>query len=97
MARFAKYYTLIISAIAFFGCANMQPPGGGEVDRTPPAVKEVNPPNRMTNFSGSEIEFTFTEYVDKRTFKDAIFISPALEKGFDVSWTGKTATITLKE
>ncbi|KAA0256143.1 MAG: hypothetical protein EDM75_10185, partial [Chlorobiota bacterium] len=75
----------------------MQPPGGGEVDITPPAVSEVDPPNRMTNLSGNEIELTFSEYVDKRTFKDAIFISPALEKGFDVSWSGKTATITLKE
>lgn len=97
MARFFKYYPLILAAFLFFGCANMQPPGGGEVDITPPAVSEVNPPNRMTNFSGNEIELTFSEYVDKRTFKDAIFISPALEKGFDVSWSGKTATITLKE
>ncbi len=97
MARFFRYYALIISALLFHGCANMQPPGGGEVDITPPAVSEVNPPNRMTNFSGNEIELTFSEYVDKRTFKDAIFISPALEKGFDVSWSGKTATITLKE
>ena len=97
MARFVKYYPLIVLAFLLTGCANVQAPGGGDIDRTPPEVKSVNPPNRMTNFKGNEIEFTFSEYVDKRTFKDAIFISPALEKGFDVSWTGKTATITLKE
>ncbi len=97
MARLVKYYPLILLGFLLAGCANMQAPGGGEIDRIPPEVKSVSPANRMTNFKGKEIEFTFSEYVDKRTFKDAIFISPALDKGFEVSWTGKTATITLKE
>ncbi|MBK6678625.1 MAG: Ig-like domain-containing protein [Ignavibacteriales bacterium] len=62
-----------------------------------PEVVDVTPANGTTLFKGKEIELKFSEYVDKRTFKDAVFISPALEKGFEVEWSGKTATIIFNE
>lgn len=97
MAGFFKNYTIAILLMLLTGCANMQPPDGGEVDRVPPEVVEVVPANGTTHFKGKVVELRFSEYVDKRTFKDAVFISPALEKGFDVEWSGKTATIIFNE
>ncbi len=97
MAGFFKNYSIAVVLLFITGCANMQPPDGGEVDRTPPEVVEVTPANGTTLFKGKEIELKFSEYVDKRTFKEAVFISPALEKGFEVEWSGKTATIIFNE
>jgi hypothetical protein len=97
MVRLVKNLPLVFFVALLSSCANIQAPGGGEIDTTPPEIVEVYPANKMTNFKEKEIEFTFSEYVDKRTFKDAIFVSPALDKGFDVSWSGKTATIVFKE
>lgn len=97
MAGFFKNYSIAVILLFLTGCANMQPPDGGEVDRIPPEVVEVTPANGTTLFKGKEIELQFSEYVDKRTFKDAVFISPALEKGFEVEWSGKTATIIFNE
>lgn len=97
MARLFKYYTIIGLLLLLSGCASMQAPGGGDIDRTPPEIVSVSPEKGLTKFNYKEIEFTFSEYVDKRTFKDAVFISPALEKGFDVKWSGKTAVIKFNE
>ncbi|MBP7543835.1 MAG: Ig-like domain-containing protein [Ignavibacteriaceae bacterium] len=97
MAGFFKNYSIAVILLFITGCANMQPPDGGEVDRIPPEVVDVTPANGTTLFKGQEIELKFSEYVDKRTFKDAVFISPALEKGFEVEWSGKTATIIFNE
>lgn len=97
MARLIKYYSIVVLMAFLSGCANMQAPGGGEVDRIPPQIVSVSPENGQRMFNYKEIEFTFSEYVDKRTFKDAIFVSPSLEKGFDVKWSGKTAILKFNE
>ncbi len=97
MARLVKYYSIVVLMAFLSGCANMQAPGGGDVDRTPPQIVSVSPENGQRRFNYKEIEFTFSEYVDKRTFKDAIFVSPSLEKGFDVKWSGKTAILKFNE
>ncbi len=54
------------------GCANQLPPGGGEVDKIPPEIIYSYPENGTINFKDDYIEFEFSEYVDKRSFKDAI-------------------------
>jgi len=97
MAGFFKNYSIAVVLLFLTGCANMQPPDGGEVDRIPPEVVEVTPANGTILFKGREVKIRFSEYVDKRTFKDAVFISPALEKGFEVEWGGKTATLIFNE
>lgn len=96
MARFTGTIILLLALImiVFTGCANQQPPGGGEVDRIPPKILEVFPGNGTVNYNDNYIEVTFSKYVDKRTFKDGIFISPALEGNPKIEWSGKTARIT---
>ena len=35
----------------------------------------------------------FSEYVDKRSFKDALFISPAIDEQLEISWSGTSVEI----
>jgi len=77
--------TLIIS-----GCANQIGPGGGEIDRIPPKIVSVYPENGTVNFQDDYIEFTFSEYVDKRTVQDAFFVSPSIDGAPELDWSGKS-------
>lgn len=88
---------LFFILIAFAGCANQLPPGGGEVDKTPPVIIESFPLNGSTNFRDDYVELTFSEYVDKRSLRDAIFISPSFEGIPEFDWSGMTVRIYFPE
>lgn len=92
-----KIFLLITVVLILTRCANQLPPGGGDIDRTPPEIVSSYPQNGATNFKDDQIEFKFSEYVDKRSFKDALFISPAFGEQLDISWTGKTVKIGFPE
>ncbi len=70
-------------------CANQLPPGGGDIDRTPPEIVEVYPADGTINFEDDYFELGFSEYVDKRSVKDAVFISPAIDGNLELDWSGK--------
>ncbi len=89
-----KHSTLIFLLSLLMGCANQLPPGGGEIDTTPPEINEAFPQNGTVNFKEKYFRVWFSEYVDKRSFRDAIFISPAIEGELEISWTGRRATVT---
>ena len=82
-----------LTLLFFSGCANQLPPGGGEVDSIPPEIIFSYPENGTTNFEGDYIEFEFSEYVDKRSFKEAIFISPAIDEQLEINWSGTSVEI----
>ncbi len=88
---------LVLSVFILWKCANQLPPGGGEVDRIPPEIIETNPPNGTTNFNDMSVEFNFSEYIDKNSIYDAIFISPAVEGGVEYDWSGKTLTMNFND
>ncbi|MDP2362226.1 MAG: Ig-like domain-containing protein, partial [Ignavibacteria bacterium] len=74
-------------------CANQLPPGGGEVDNIAPEIISSFPGNGTINYDKDFIEFEFSEYVDKRSFKDAIFISPVIDEQLEISWSGTSVEI----
>jgi len=78
-------------------CANQLPPGGGEIDKIPPEIIDIYPANGTINFDDDYFEISFTEYVDKRSVQDAIFISPALEHELDFDWSGKSLEINFQD
>ncbi|MFO7448485.1 MAG: Ig-like domain-containing protein, partial [Ignavibacteriaceae bacterium] len=84
-----KYLTLLIAGLLLANCANQLPPGGGDIDRTPPEIIEVYPAEGTTNFNDDYFEIGFSEYVDKRSVQDAIFISPAVDGQLELDWSGK--------
>lgn len=88
-----KYFLFIASIIFLSYCANQLPPGGGDEDTTPPEITTVYPPDGTINFSEKYFKLSFSEYIDKRSFREAIFISPTIEGELEISWTGRTATV----
>lgn len=91
--KFIKISVLFALTLLLWQCANQLPPGGGEVDRIPPEIIETSPVNGTTNFHGQSVDFNFSEYIDKNSINDAIFISPAVEGGVEYDWSGKTLTM----
>ncbi|MBK6912224.1 MAG: Ig-like domain-containing protein [Ignavibacteriales bacterium] len=90
-------FLFIIIVIAFIGCANQLPPGGGEIDTTPPIVVETYPLNGATNFMDDYIELSFSEYIDKRSLSDALFISPSFDGVPEFDWSGTSVRIYFPE
>jgi hypothetical protein len=101
MVRPAKEKTkiIIIFLLAIFltDCANQLPPGGGDIDRIPPEITGVYPPDGTLNFSGDYFELSFSEYVEKRSVREAIFISPALEGNIELNWSGRNVRVRFPE
>jgi len=92
-SEYLKRGLLLIPALLSFHCANQLPPGGGEADLIPPKIVSTYQENRTTGFGDNYFEIEFSEYVDKRTFKDAIFISPPVDGNLEVSWTNRYARV----
>ncbi len=89
--------TSLLFFIFILKCANQLPPTGGDVDKIPPTIIEVFPLSGTTNFDKDYFEIEFSEYVDKRTVRDAIFISPFIEGSLEFSWIGTTLQVTFPE
>src|SRR5690606_15735372 len=94
-----KTFNQLIFLVFFFiaSCANQLPPGGSEVDRIPPKIVEVFPADGTTNFDEDYFEIGFSEYVDKRSVQDAIFISPAIEGEIEYDWSGKYLRVNFSQ
>lgn len=91
-------YVISLYVLASFsGCANQQPPSGGDDDKVPPRVKYLYPRPNATNFTGNEITIEFDEYVDRRSFSDAIFVSPKPKGKLNFDWSGKSVTVNFEK
>ena len=88
-----KYFLLVLSGLLLSNCANQLPPGGGEVDKTPPKIIKVYPLDGTTNFKDDYFELDFSEYVERRSLQDAIFISPSIEGSLNLDWSGKSVRV----
>ncbi len=75
------------------GCALQLPPEGGEIDLVPPEIISTFPSSGTVNYSKNYFEIKFSEYVDKRSFREALFISPTIEGEMIVEWSGKTVEV----
>ena len=97
MVKKSKLALLFANILFIAGCANQMAPVGGEVDKIPPEIIESYPKDRTTNYTENFIELKFSEYVDKLSVQNSVFISPALEHGLNYDWSGKSVTIELKD
>jgi hypothetical protein len=98
MGKIAKQLILIIlTFILINSCAHQLPPGGGEVDKIPPEVVEIYPLDGTINFDDNYFEIEFSEYVDRRSLKDALFISPNIEGRLIYEWTGTSISVEFVE
>ncbi|NLT50325.1 MAG: Ig-like domain-containing protein [Ignavibacteria bacterium] len=88
-----KNIIIITLIILVAGCANQLSPGGGERDKIPPEITEYYPKDKTVNYNENVISLTFSEYVDQRSVKDAIFISPKINGEIEYNWSGKSLEI----
>ena len=93
MAKFIRLILFIVFPLFFAGCALQLMPGGGEVDSVPPTIVETYPVNGTINFSDDYFEVDFSEYVDRRTFRPSLFISPFIEGGIEPEWSGTSVRV----
>ncbi|MGK9477170.1 Ig-like domain-containing protein [Melioribacter sp. OK-6-Me] len=97
MAKKSEQLIVLLIFIFLQSCANQLPPGGGPEDTMPPSVVEVNPPPGSTNFNGNSIEVTFSEYINKSSVRNAIFVSPPLKYPIKYRWSGTTLRLELRD
>jgi len=94
-ARQRKYPRFILHTSNFIlfallaSCASQQPPPGGPVDKTPPAIDSVFPAHRAINVSeNTRIYFHFARDIDKASFEQAFSITPYLIGTPKFHWSG---------
>ncbi len=90
----AKRKSLIVPILLLLAlsCAKQEAPSGGPKDKTPPVIVETYPLNETVNFKDDKIKAVFSEYIDKSSARNAVFISPEVEK-IKLDWSGKTLEI----
>lgn len=71
-------------------------PTGGEPDRTGPSVISTKPESGTVNFEGTEVEFTFDQFVDRNSFRQNVSIEPDLGIEFEIGFGRKKATISFE-
>ncbi len=78
-------------------CANIGSPSGGMKDSIPPVVLKTTPQLRGTNFKGSDVRFTFDEYILKDEISEKLVISPPMKKKPLIKMSGKTLIVEFAE
>lgn len=84
---------ILLIFTGFYSCANQQPPGGGEEDKTSPKVRIISPKPGSINFTGNSLIFEFDEYIDRRSFQDAFRMSPQVKGDIEFSWGAKDVEV----
>lgn len=79
-------FIILITAL-LFGCANDQRPMGGPPDTEPPKVVSFEPAQMTKNFAADKVMIEFSEYIQKSTVTENIFITPRLS--FELDWSGR--------
>ncbi|PKL89414.1 MAG: hypothetical protein CVV23_05185 [Ignavibacteriae bacterium HGW-Ignavibacteriae-2] len=98
MAKFAKITILFFMLIfGIWSCASQIGPSGGEIDKTPPEITFIYPKDKTVNYGENFIEIEFSEYVDKRSVQDAIFISPSVKGKIEYSWSGTSVELMFED
>lgn len=87
------FFLPVFASLLIFGCANQLPPSGGDDDLVPPKILKIVPGRNALNYSGNTVSIDFSEYVDRRSLKDAIFISPKPSGELNYSWSGTSVEI----
>jgi hypothetical protein len=95
-ALFSLVYLALI-ACAFYACASIGSPQGGEYDMEPPKLLRSNPLPNTVNFSKNKIELLFDEYISIEKPTEKVIITPPQKKMPLINAIGKKITVELKD
>jgi hypothetical protein len=87
---------LNLALILCAGCAGIIPPAGGPEDMVPPTIISTVPEHNTTNAHPTKIILEFSEYVERSSVQEAIFISPRIG-ALEYSWSGTEIEITFSD
>jgi len=91
---------LLLAALLGAGCASQVPPPGGPPDTEPPGIVSTVPAEGELHFRGDRIVVRFSEYVDRRSLQESVFLSPSAG-ALTFDWSSSEVSIspaeTLKE
>lgn len=97
-------FLLSLLAILLLHCARQVAPPGGPEDKTPPRILSVSPrPDSTRVGRDTRLLFTFSEKVDRKSFQDALFISPSPnlsspgEEAFRFKWRGREVEVSFTD
>jgi uncharacterized protein (DUF2141 family) len=88
---------LLGSAVLLLSCATQRPPEGGPADSEAPEILSTDPPTGTVNFTGDEVHIEFSERVDRRSFEDAVHISPLPSSPPVYDWSAREVRIRFSE
>jgi len=95
--RLHDAHTWLALPLAFLvQCAGQVHPPGGPVDTIPPSVVRSVPDSGSVRISENRIELEFSEYVDRQSVEEALFISPPVGK-VEFDWSGTEVEITFAD
>lgn len=83
--------------IFYTSCANIGNPTGGPKDTIPPVLIKTIPELRSTNFNGSDVRFTFDEYIIPDDIRETLVISPPMKKKPMIKMKGKTLIVEFQQ
>lgn len=87
---------LVVCASFALSCAGQAPPSGGSPDTTPPSISNTYPESNTTGFTDKRITLEFSEYVDRRSVEESIFISPDVGP-LEFDWSGREVEIRFEQ
>ncbi|HET6556779.1 MAG TPA: Ig-like domain-containing protein [Prolixibacteraceae bacterium] len=98
-----KSLVYLLLGISFFylvfntSCANPGMPTGGDKDSIPPVMLRTDPGLRSTNFKGTDLRFTFDEFIIPDEISEKLVISPPMKKKPLIKMKGKTLIIEFQD
>lgn len=96
----AVFFKIFILTFLYllWGCAEIAPPPGGDVDKTKPRIIGTFPENGSVNVPISdEIRINFSERIVKPTAGKAVYISPRPSKEPEIKWKSNNIIIKLAD
>ncbi|MBN4081061.1 Ig-like domain-containing protein [Caldithrix abyssi] len=76
----------LLFLLGMCGCAAVSSPGGGPVDETPPAFISAEPEAGSLHFEGGPVVLMFSEYIDEKSLKNAVKVSPRLNSPVEIQY-----------
>ena len=84
-----RYLAVILLIATAVGCASIQPPPGGEEDKTPPQIEESYPAQGALNVSRTpHIRFSFKHNIDRNSLMQAVTMTPYMSGQVKFDWSG---------
>ena len=95
VTRLCVFASIFYISLQFLNCANQAYPPGGPIDLEAPYIIETLPKPNTLNYKSNRFHFEFNKYIERRTFEEAVFISPANVVKPQFEWSGKEVDVIL--